>query len=281
VAEGLNMYDVADIVERLGLGARQDFLALCQSRELARELLGEELPSLEGYLFPETYLVTKYTGTRGLIRLMVARFLEVYKQIPISSDAALSRHQLVTLASIVEKETGAPEERPVIASVFHNRLRLGMRLQTDPTVLYGILDARKAPTKNITRADLATDTRYNTYTRTGLPFGPIANPGREALLAAANPASTDFLYFVSRNNGVHAFSRDLRAHQKAVEAYQLNRAAREAGTSWRDLKSRSQAEAAAHAAELAGSAGKGGSSQQRGARPKKRLQQEGQQGSAN
>ena len=251
VAEGLNMYDVADVVERAGVGSRRDFLALCADPAFVRELLGETRPSLEGYLFPETYNVTKFTGLKGLIRAMVARFNDVYKQIRLPQKSKLSKHEFVTLASIVEKETGAPEERPIIASVFYNRLALGMKLQTDPTVLYGIMDRTHVPSKNITRADLVTDNRYNTYTRAGLPYGPISNPGKEALQATAKPAATEFLYFVSRNNGTHTFSREYGEHEKAVRALQVNRAAREAGTSWRDLGKRSREQAAAHAAELA------------------------------
>jgi UPF0755 protein len=215
-----------------------------------REQLGEDLPSLEGYLFPETYLVTKFTGLKGLAKMMTSRFKDVIKQIRQAPGVNFTRHQLVTLASIVEKETGAPEERPVISSVFHNRLRLGMKLQTDPTVMYGVLDQIQAPIKNITRQHLLTDTRYNTYTRVGLPFGPISNPGKLALQAAGTPDSTDFLYFVSRNDGTHIFSRDYAGHQRAVESFQLNRAARESGSSWRDLQGRTREDAAKHTGEL-------------------------------
>lgn len=234
IQEGLNIFEVADIFARHGLAERDEFLRMVRDPNLIRELLGESVPSLEGYLFPETYMVTKYTGARGLVKSMVERFLATYRDVP---DHAMTRHQLVTLASIVEKETGAPEERPIISSVFHNRLRKGMRLQTDPTVIYGLFLETGNWNKNISKADLLRDAPYNTYTRGGLPPGPIANPGREALRAAAQPASSEYLFFVSRNDGTHVFSKDYGSHNKAVRDFQLNRKARD-GKSWRDLKKR-------------------------------------------
>lgn len=230
--EGLNIFEVADVFERAGLGNRADVLRLVRDQALIKQFLGEDLPSLEGYLFPETYKYTKYTDTKALLKMMVDRFLATYQQVP---SHAMTRHQLVTLASIVEKETGAPEERPVISSVFHNRLTKGMRLQTDPTIIYGLYLDSGNWNKNISRADLHRDAPYNTYTRNGLPPGPIANPGREALIAAARPATSEYLFFVSRNDGTHVFSKNYEAHKKAVRDFQLNRKARE-GKSWRDLK---------------------------------------------
>lgn len=238
IPEGLNIFEIADIFEKAGLAGRDEFLQLVRNGALVQELLGESLPSLEGYLFPETYKVTKYTGARGLIKMMVGRFLATYGEVPAH---AMTRHQLVTLASIVEKETGAPEERPVISSVFHNRLLKGMRLQTDPTIIYGLFAATGQWNKNISRADLTADGPYNTYTRAGLPPGPIANPGREALFAASRPASTEYFYFVSRNDGTHVFSKTYEAHNRAVKNFQLNRKARE-GKSWRDLRKRGSAQ---------------------------------------
>ncbi|MCM2280206.1 MAG: endolytic transglycosylase MltG [Bdellovibrionaceae bacterium] len=232
IQEGLNIFEVADIFESAGLATRKDFLSLVRDPSFAHQLLGERLSSLEGYLFPETYKVTKYTGARGLIKMMVDRFIATYKEVP---EHLMTRHQLVTLASIIEKETGAPDERPVISSVFHNRLTKGMRLQTDPTVIYGLFVSTGQWNKNISKADLLRDAPYNTYTRVGLPPGPIANPGRLALMAAARPATSEFLYFVSRNDGTHVFSKDYDAHNRAVRDFQLNRKARE-GKSWRDLQ---------------------------------------------
>ena len=145
----------------------------------------------------------------------------------------LDRHEQVILASIVEKETGEPSERPIIASVFYNRMKKNMRLQTDPTILYGILDRTKVLKNNITKKDIQTKTRYNTYRISGLPYGPIASPGAKALEAVLNPASTEYYYFVSRNDGTHVFSQTYKQHQNAVRKFQLDRSMRE-GKSWRD-----------------------------------------------
>ena len=234
VTEGMNIFEIAEVTHRQGMISREDFLAAAKNAALAKELTGENVTTLEGYLFPETYNITRFTNAEALLRMMVARFNDVYKDIPSST---MSKADLVTLASIIEKETGAPEERPMISSVFHNRMKKGMRLQTDPTVVYGIFAATGQWDKNISRADLLNDTPYNTYTRSGLPPGPISNPGKEALIAASRPAQTDFLYFVSRNDGTHVFSGTYEAHNKAVQSFQLNKKARE-GKSWRDLKKR-------------------------------------------
>jgi UPF0755 protein len=172
--------------------------------------------------------------------MMVERFKANFAKVTIPSGFALTPYQIVTLASIIEKETGAPEERSVISSVFHNRMRLNMRLQTDPTVIYGIWEQSGQWNRNITRQDLQTPTRYNTYTLPQLPHGPIANPGLQALQAAVAPAQTEFLFFVSRNDGTHVFSKNYAGHQQAVAEFQLDRKARE-GKSWRDLKKREKA----------------------------------------
>jgi len=240
ISEGLNRFEIADIVERQKLASRDEFLRLTRDRQFIKELLGDDFESLEGYLFPETYYVTKYTTVRELIKNMVERFKENFarvQQVPGWSLGGLTVHQIVTLASIIEKETGAPEERPVISSVFHNRLRKNMRLQTDPTIIYAIWNERGSWNGSLTRADMRFPSKYNTYLHFGLPPGPIANPGFEALKAAGAPAETDYLFFVSRNDGTHVFSRDYSQHQKAVADYQLNRRARE-GKSWRDLSKR-------------------------------------------
>ncbi|WP_413943764.1 endolytic transglycosylase MltG [Bdellovibrio sp. HCB-162] len=238
VSEGLSVYEIADLYQKQGFGTSQEFLSLVHDPQLVKSLLGETQESLEGYLFPETYMLTKYTDTRTLISNMVKRFLYVYNEVlPQASIQGWQRHQVVTLASIIEKETGAPEERPKISSVFHNRLIKKMRLQTDPTVIYGKAEKTGHIEINITRADLTTPTRYNTYVIFGLPPGPIANPGREALLAALKPEHTDYLFFVSQNDGTHVFSEDYQGHERAVKKFQLDRKARE-GKSWRDLKKR-------------------------------------------
>jgi UPF0755 protein len=176
--------------------------------------------SLEGYLFPDVYRIrTKATATE-IIRMMIANFKKNLTPEMIAEGKALglSPHQIVTLASIVEKETGTPSERPLIAAVFFNRLRIGMRLQTDPTVIYGIWDQFDG---NLRRSDLETPTPYNTYTNAGLPPGPIANPGREALWAAVRPTKTPFLYFVAKGDGTHYFSSSLSEHNGAVRKYQI------------------------------------------------------------
>lgn len=240
VTEGSNRFEIGDALEKQGIIKRAEFLQLTGDEKFASELVGgEPVSTLEGYLFPETYHITKFTGARGLIKMMVARFKENFGKIRRDPENSLRPHQLVTLASIVEKETGAPEERAVIASVFYNRLKKGMRLQTDPTVVYGVWEKSGAWNRNISRQDLLTPTRYNTYTLEGLPYGPISNPGLDALKAAADPADTEFLFFVSRNNGTHVFSKDYKGHVNAVAQFQLDRKARE-GKSWRDLKNRTE-----------------------------------------
>jgi len=236
--EGTNIFEVAAILEAKGLFKAEDFLRACRDKDLIQQLLGIDVSSLEGYLFPETYHLTKYTPMREFITAMVQNFKNVYGQIESQGSTApvsLARHELVTLASVVEKETGAPEERPIIASVFYNRLQKNMRLQSDPTIIYGIWVNTGAYKQNITKEDILGPTRYNTYTVPRLPFGPIANPGREALEAVFKPATSEMLFFVSRNDGTHVFTRSYEDHLKAVQDFQLNPAARE-GKSWRDLK---------------------------------------------
>lgn len=236
ISEGLSIYEIADLYEKVGFGQASEFLALARNPQLIQSLLGEQLESLEGYLFPETYMLTKYTDTKTLITNMVKRFLYVYNEIaPQMEVQGFTRHQIVTLASIIEKETGAPEERFKISSIFHNRIVKKMRLQTDPTIIYGKAEKLGKIVINITRADLSEPTRYNTYVIPGLPPGPIANPGKDALLAAMKPAKTNYLFFVSQNDGTHVFSEDYKAHEQAVKRFQLNAKARE-GHSWRELK---------------------------------------------
>lgn len=236
VSEGLSTYEIADVFQKQGFGTAEEFLRLTRDPELIKSLLGptEKATSLEGYLFPETYMLTKFTDTRTLVSNMVRRFLHVYEEVTALKQSSMNRTETVTLASIIEKETGAPEERPVISSVFHNRLAKGMRLQTDPTVIYGKALHLGKIVINITKADLMTPTPYNTYTINGMPPGPIANPGREALMAAIDPAKTEYLFFVSQNDGRHVFTSTYQDHVQAVQKFQLNRKARE-GKSWRDL----------------------------------------------
>lgn len=241
--EGSNIFEMAALLNSKGLYKGDEFLKAVKDKKIIQDLLGIEVSSLEGYLFPETYNVTRYTPLRELLANMVQNFKNVYGGLENELKgrgqiAPLSRHELVTLASIVEKETGAPEERPLIASVFYNRLKKGMKLQSDPTIIYGIWVETGAYKQNITKDDILRGTRYNTYTVTRLPWGPIANPGREALAAVLMPASSESLYFVSKNDGTHIFTRTYEDHIRAVKSFQLDPNARQ-GKSWRDLSSKS------------------------------------------
>lgn len=233
--EGINIYEIGEVLEKAGLVSAEQFMKAATNQKLILELLKEPYSSFEGYLFPETYQFTKLMTVEDMIRTMVAKFLQVYSEVVLSVPKPLvSRHEVVTLASIVEKETGASEERPKVASVFFNRLNIKMQLQTDPTVMYGIFDLTKKPVTNIRREDLKTPTRYNTYTLPRLPHGPISNPGRLALQAVYQPAQSEYLYFVSQNDGTHVFSKTYKDHSNSVKKFQLDRKARE-GKSWRDL----------------------------------------------
>lgn len=236
ISEGLNIFEIAVILENLGLGTQQDFANLIRDKAFIQSLLGVEVESLEGYLFPETYRYNRSSTLRSVITAMVQRFNAVYKE--VIGDRPLpngwSRHQFVTFASIVEKETGAPFERPLVSSVFHNRIRKGMKLQTDPTIIYGKALLTGKYEINITRSDIQANTGYNTYVIKGLPPGPISNPGKDALQAALNPAVSSYLFFVSKNDGTHIFSETYEKHRAAVQAYQVNARARQ-GKSWRDL----------------------------------------------
>ncbi|MBX3020402.1 MAG: endolytic transglycosylase MltG [Bdellovibrionales bacterium] len=237
--EGSNVYDMAAVLNSKGIFKGEEFLKAVKDKKIIQELLGVEVSSLEGYLFPETYNVTRYTPLKDLLAQMVGNFKTAYSHVEAQlksrgQSPPLSRHELVTLASIVEKETGAAEERPMIASVFYNRLRKNMKLQSDPTIIYGIWVDTGSYKQNISKEDITRATRYNTYTVPRLPWGPIANPGREALAAVMMPANSEYLYFVSRNNGTHVFTRSYDEHLKAVKSFQLDPAARE-GKSWRDL----------------------------------------------
>lgn len=220
IPEGWTLARIADYLDRKQLAQREEFLFFGHDPEFIQSL-GLNVDSLEGYLFPSTYETYYTKDAKELIRLMVTTFQnslsdEMKKR---SEDLGLTPHMLVTLASIVEKETGRPEERPLIAAVFSNRLKLKMPLQSDPTTIYGIKDFDG----NLTRRDLETYTPYNTYVIPGLPPGPIANPGRDALLAVLYPAEVDYLYFVSKNNGSHIFAKTLKEHNRNVKKYQLKR----------------------------------------------------------
>ena len=220
IPEGYTARQIAAQVASQGLGNEEEFMGLVTNAQTAHEM-GIEAQSLEGYLFPDTYYFPKQVGALTIVQKMVQRFKEQFK--PEWRERArelnLSVHEVVTLASIIEKETGDPSERPLISSVFHNRLKKKMRLESDPTVIYGIKDFDG----NLKRSHLATPTPYNTYIIKGLPPGPIANPGRAAIEAALYPARTDYLFFVSKQDHTHYFSATIEEHHRAVRKYQLHR----------------------------------------------------------
>ena len=220
VPEGFNIYQVADRLSEVELVDKKKFLDACFDKEFI-ESLGIGGASVEGYLFPDTYAFSKYLGEKLIIKRMVNRFAEVFtpELEKKAKQLQLSKKEVIVLASIVEKETGAAFERPLIASVFHNRLKKGMKIQSDPTVIYGMWERYKG---NLTKADLQERTVYNTYTIYGLPVGPIANPGRDSIKAVLFPAKTDYLYFVAKNDesGTHIFSRNLKEHNAAVNKHQ-------------------------------------------------------------
>ena len=220
VPEGSTVFDIGRIVERAGLITHEAFLNAALDPQLISSLgLGGD--TLEGYLFPETYHFPKGVTPREVIDKMVAHFRTVFtpEWIERAEAMGLSTHEVITLASIVEKETATPEERPLIAAVFLNRLKRNMRLESDPTVIYGMKDFNG----NLTRKDLEIPTPYNTYQIAGLPPGPIANPGRESIAAVLYPSEEPYLYFVSKNNGSHHFSRTLSEHNQMVRRYQLRK----------------------------------------------------------
>lgn len=234
VPEGFNLYDIAAAVEQAGLAKRQDFIRAAQANVVLVKDLDPAAQSLEGYLFPDTYTFTRTQSVSDMIAVMVHRFRQEYKDVrggsPCASvpygveapgtagPAACDTHLVVTMASIVEKETAVPEERPEVASVYYNRLEKHMPLGADPSVIYAaLLEGRY--TGVIHQSDLQADSPYNTYRHAGLPPGPIANPGRASLAAALKPADTDYLYFVSDAQGHHRFARTLEEHNRNVIAY--------------------------------------------------------------
>jgi len=216
IPEGFNLSQIADVLERNGLADRGAFLALATDPDKVSQY-GLPGTTLEGYLYPDTYRFSRGHPMTSILDVMVKRFFEVIAPFEERITASgMTLHQIVTLASLIEKETGKGEERDVIASVFLNRLKKGMRLESDPTVIYGMADFNG----NLTKKDLNRSTPYNTYVIQGLPPGPIASPGREAIRAVLFPAQTDYLYFVSKNDGTHHFSKTLDEHNRAVNAYQ-------------------------------------------------------------
>lgn len=219
IPEGLTRLQIAQILEEKALVDKDQFLSLTNDPDLLKRY-GIPGPNMEGYIYPDTYNFARGVSAAKVIKTMVKHFWHVVD--PLKGRAAevgMEMADVIVLASIVEKETGLPAERPTIASVFLNRLKRKMRLESDPTVIYGIPEFNG----NLKKKDLSQRTPYNTYVIRGLPPGPIANPGLDAIKAVLYPAETDYLYFVSKNNGSHQFSKTLSEHNRAVRIYQKNR----------------------------------------------------------
>ncbi len=217
IVEGSNLSDVSNMLEKnLGI-KKEDFLKLARDKTLLQRF---HIPSssIEGYLFPDTYFYSNEIELAELVEKIVERTFKFFERQDLKEKMAsfgLNIHTTLTLASLIEKEAKLEEEKPLISAVFHNRLRLGMKLDCDPTVLYGT--GRKGP---ITKEDLRRKTEYNTYTFKGLPPGPICNPGISSIKAALEPSNAEYLYFVSKNDGSHVFSKDLGEHTRYVKIYQ-------------------------------------------------------------
>jgi UPF0755 protein len=214
IPEGYTMFDIAKAMDDAKLGSAQEFLQIFQSETSLISDLDPEAHSLEGYLFPNTYQFTRTQSPREMVALMVKQFRTVAQQIGLTSDF----HQTVTMASIIEKETGVPEERPLVASVYYNRLAKKIALDADPSVIYGELLAGTYQGA-LHHADMIADSAYNTYRHAGLPPGPIGNPGKSSLEAAMHPAHTDYYYFVADGSGHHRFANSLEEHNRNVAAY--------------------------------------------------------------
>ena len=222
VPEGYNMFDIAEAVQQAGLGSASDFLIAARNDLFLIKDIDPDAKSLEGYLFPDTYQFTRINTSHEIAAAMVHRFRQEAQKIGLLGRSDI--HRVVTMASIVEKETADPNERPLVAGVYYNRLNRNMALAADPSVIYAaLLTGRYRGT--IYASDLQYDSPYNTYKYPGLPPGPIANPGVASLQGAMHPKQTDYLYFVSDNNGHHRFARDLEEHARNVAAYRKSVAA--------------------------------------------------------
>ncbi|MBC98840.1 MAG: aminodeoxychorismate lyase [Halobacteriovoraceae bacterium] len=235
IPEGKNLFQISAIMEEekiIEKGKSSEFISLAKSAQFASQL-GIQADRVEGYLYPETYKFTPGSKPEDVIKAMVDVFNEKTKGLDFTAaPLGLSKHEVVILASVVEKETGASFERPMIAGVFINRLKKRMRLQSDPTTIYGIWENFNG---NLRKKHLLEKTPYNTYKIPALPKGPISNPGLSSIKAVLFPKKHNYLYFVSQNDGTHIFSETYAQHRRAVEKFQKNRRARQ-GKSWRDLK---------------------------------------------
>jgi UPF0755 protein len=223
IIEGLTRREIAGHLSKTLLIAAEDFLAATDGGNMIKDL-DPQAENLEGYLFPETYHFPNQTSAGTVVRELLAQFRSVFSQEwrRRASDLGMSIRQVVTLASLIEKETAVSEEKPIISGVFHNRLRIGMKLDCDPTIIYALKEEGRFD-GNLRKRDMSWDSPYNTYVRAGLPPGPIANPGRESIRAALYPEDVSYLYFVSKNDGSHQFSSTFREHQNAVSFYQKKR----------------------------------------------------------
>ncbi len=217
IPEGLTVKEIAELLEKMQIVSGDKFIAEAGNTNLLATL-GLNEKGLEGYLFPSTYHFTPSTPEKDIIVTMAEQFRKV--SLPVLNQrggmTSLTSHEILTLASIIEKETGIESERPLVSAVFHNRLQRQMPLQSDPTVIYGL----KNFNGNLTRKNLQEPTPYNTYRITGLPPGPICNPGLSSIRAALQPAQVSYIYFVSKNDGTHLFSETIEAHNQAVKTYQ-------------------------------------------------------------
>lgn len=230
IPEGKNMYEIGKMLEERAITDYNEFIELCKSPAFVKSL-DIKGSTVEGYLYPDTYDFAPNLPADQVIKTMVREFRRKTADLDFSVQP-MTKEDIVTLASMVEKETGDKSERPIIAGVFHNRLKIKMRLQSDPTTIYGIFENYKG---NITKKDLLTPTDYNTYTVKALPKGPIANPGLLSIKAVLYPAKHKYLFFVSQNDGRHIFTENYGDHQEAVVKWQKTAKNRE-GKSWRNKK---------------------------------------------
>lgn len=221
IPEGFTMFDIAGEVDKQGICSREDFLAAAKKTRLVNDL-APNVQTLEGFLFPSTYDYTRQTSCEQIVRRMVQNFRAVWESLQSSalpnSPSNLSPLDTVTLASLVERETPSPGERPLVAGVFDNRLKRGEPMQCDPTVAYA-LELAGHPVKYVRAPDLRFESPYNTYLHKGLPPGPIANPGEASLRAALAPAQTDYMFFVANDQGGHFFSKTLAEHNRNIAKY--------------------------------------------------------------
>lgn len=221
IIEGQNIYTIAETMYKNRIMTKEEFIKLAQDKEYLKRI-GITSASLEGYLYPDTYFYSREIDIDHFIQRISRRTLKIFEDPEIIQRMEYLKmdvHATLTLASMIEKEASIPAEKPLVSAVFHNRIKKGMTLDCDPTVIYGT----KGFGVPITKTDLLTYTPYNTYRIKGYPAGPIANPSKETILAALNPAGVDYLYFVSRNDGTHVFSRNMAEHNKYVGMYQRNR----------------------------------------------------------